>query len=165
MSPTGWGWLVLSFPLAGTIVISLLWRRLPGRTAGYIGTGAIWLAFAAAVGALISLQGRVPADRTVTDECRDVRRGMHGLGGVKVVAEATPCRWLLVRIPARHPVRIGPPGERPRGRSTVSDDDRGDPLSDRARHVGIHEGRQVGMVVHVDEARCQHQTVGVDRPR
>ena len=32
MSPTGWGWLVLSFPLAGTIVISLLWRRLPGRT-------------------------------------------------------------------------------------------------------------------------------------
>src|SRR3989440_1847004 len=66
MSPTTWGWLVLGFPLAGTIVISLLWRRLPGRTAGYIGTSAIWLAFAAAVGAFISIQDRVPAQRTVT---------------------------------------------------------------------------------------------------
>src|SRR5437764_9048572 len=66
MSPTGWGWLVLSFPLAGTIVISLLWRRLPGRTAGYIGTSAIWLSFISALGALIAIQDRAPANRQVT---------------------------------------------------------------------------------------------------
>ncbi len=63
MSPTTWGWLVLGFPLLGLIVISLLWRRLPGRTAGYIGTSTIWLAFGSALGALLSLQGRVPAER------------------------------------------------------------------------------------------------------
>jgi NADH-quinone oxidoreductase subunit L len=66
MSPTTWGWLVLAFPLAGTVVISLLWRRLPGRTAGIIGTSAIWLSFISALGALITIQDRVPADRQVT---------------------------------------------------------------------------------------------------
>ena len=66
MSPTTWGWLVLAFPLLGLISISLLWRRLPGRSAGYIGTGAIWLSFAAALGALVSVQGRVPGERQVT---------------------------------------------------------------------------------------------------
>jgi NADH-quinone oxidoreductase subunit L len=66
VSPTTWGWLVLGFPLAGTVAISLLWRRLPGRTAGIIGTSTIGLAFVAAVGAFVSIQGRVPAERTVT---------------------------------------------------------------------------------------------------
>jgi NADH-quinone oxidoreductase subunit L len=66
VSPTTWGWLVLAFPLAGTIVISLLWQRLPGRGAGIVGTSTIFLSFAAAVGAFASIQGRVPADRTVT---------------------------------------------------------------------------------------------------
>jgi NADH-quinone oxidoreductase subunit L len=66
VSPTTWGWLVLAFPLLGLISISLLWRRLPGRSAGYIGTGAIWLSFAAALGALVSVQGRVPGERQVT---------------------------------------------------------------------------------------------------
>jgi NADH-quinone oxidoreductase subunit L len=66
VSPTTWGWLVLGFPLLGLIVISLLWRRLPGRTAGYIGTSAIWLAFGSALGALLSIQDRVPAERQVT---------------------------------------------------------------------------------------------------
>ena len=41
MSPTDWGWLVLAFPLAGTLVVSLGWRMLPGRAAGWIGTLAI----------------------------------------------------------------------------------------------------------------------------
>jgi NADH-quinone oxidoreductase subunit L len=66
VSPTTWGWLVLGFPLLGLIVISLLWRRLPGRTAGYIGTSAIWLAFGSALGALLTIQDRVPAERQVT---------------------------------------------------------------------------------------------------
>jgi NADH-quinone oxidoreductase subunit L len=63
MTQTTYGWLVLAFPLAGTILIALGYRRLPGRSAGWIGTGAIFLAFLAALGALIEMQGHDPAHR------------------------------------------------------------------------------------------------------
>jgi NADH-quinone oxidoreductase subunit L len=58
MSPTTFGWLVLIFPLAGTLAIALGWRALPGKLPGWIGTGAIFAAFASALGALLSLNGR-----------------------------------------------------------------------------------------------------------
>jgi NADH-quinone oxidoreductase subunit L len=48
-------WLTLLFPLAGCVTIALLGSRLPGRAAGYLGTGALALSFASAVGALLSL--------------------------------------------------------------------------------------------------------------
>jgi NADH-quinone oxidoreductase subunit L len=64
MSPTTWGWLVLLFPLLGTIAIGLGFRTY-GRAAGVIGTAAIGLAFVCAVGALISLLGRTGAHREV----------------------------------------------------------------------------------------------------
>ena len=57
MSPTTFGWLVLLFPLLGTAVIGLGYRALRPYVP-WIGTGAILLAFACAVGALISLLGR-----------------------------------------------------------------------------------------------------------
>ena len=60
MSPTTWGWLVLAFPLAGTIVVSLGWRALPGRTAGWLGTASVAASFVCSVGALLSLLGRPP---------------------------------------------------------------------------------------------------------
>src|SRR5271166_1587652 len=63
MSTTTWGWLVLLFPLIGTLVICFGFRTLPPRTVGWIGTGAIFLAFLAALGALISLEGHSPAHR------------------------------------------------------------------------------------------------------
>ncbi|HTZ87748.1 MAG TPA: NADH-quinone oxidoreductase subunit L, partial [Solirubrobacteraceae bacterium] len=63
MTQTTYGWLVLAFPLAGTILIGLGYRRLPGRTAGWIGTAAIFLAFLAALGALIKMQGLDPSHR------------------------------------------------------------------------------------------------------
>src|SRR3984885_1085000 len=63
MTTTTWGWLVLAFPLAGTLITAFGFRVLPGRTAGGIGTGAIFLAFVAALGALISLQGHASGDR------------------------------------------------------------------------------------------------------
>ena len=63
MSTTTWGWLVVLFPLLGMLVIALGFRALPGRSAGWIGTGAIFLAFLAALGALISLQGHSPEHR------------------------------------------------------------------------------------------------------
>jgi NADH-quinone oxidoreductase subunit L len=66
MSPTTWGWLVLAFPLAGFLVNALGWRVLRGRTAGWIGTIAIALAFASAIGALVTLLGHSESDRTLT---------------------------------------------------------------------------------------------------
>ncbi|MFI4993779.1 MAG: NADH-quinone oxidoreductase subunit L [Solirubrobacterales bacterium] len=71
MSTTTYGWLVLLFPLLGTLIIAFGYRRLPGNTAGVIGTGAIGLAFLAALGALISLQGHAPAHRQLTSSLWD----------------------------------------------------------------------------------------------
>ena len=57
MSATAYGWLVLAFPLAGTLIISLGWRRLPGRSAGWIATSMIGLSFAASLGAVVQQLG------------------------------------------------------------------------------------------------------------
>ncbi|MBW8060157.1 MAG: NADH-quinone oxidoreductase subunit L [Solirubrobacterales bacterium] len=63
MSATSWAWLVLLFPLAGSIVVSLGFRAIPARVAGAIGTGAIALAFLGAVAVLIDLLGEAPEAR------------------------------------------------------------------------------------------------------
>jgi len=65
MSTTTYGWLVLAFPLLGTLITAFGYRVLPGRTAGWIGTAAIFLAFLAALGALISLQGHASEHRQI----------------------------------------------------------------------------------------------------
>src|SRR5690349_15377078 len=57
MSATGWSWLVLLFPLLGAVVIGLGFERLPGRSAGVIGTATIALSFICGIAALISLLG------------------------------------------------------------------------------------------------------------
>ena len=41
MSTTTWGWLVLAFPLAGTLVTGFGFKVLKRNTAGWIGTAAI----------------------------------------------------------------------------------------------------------------------------
>jgi NADH-quinone oxidoreductase subunit L len=66
MSPTAWGWLVLAFPLAGCLVNAFGWRVMKGRTAGWIGTAAIGLAFVCAIGATVSLLGHSESDRQIT---------------------------------------------------------------------------------------------------
>ena len=64
MSTTTYGWLVLAFPLLGTLVIGArLPRAARAAAAGWIGTAAICLSFLAALGALISLQGHAPEHR------------------------------------------------------------------------------------------------------
>ncbi len=63
VTTTTYGWLVLAFPLAGMLVTALGFRTWRGRAAGWIATGAIFLAFLAALGALISLQGHSPQHR------------------------------------------------------------------------------------------------------
>jgi NADH-quinone oxidoreductase subunit L len=67
MSATDFGWLILFFPLAGSIVIALGWRVLPGRTAGWIGTGAIGASFLASLGAFMELLDLPEAERQVTN--------------------------------------------------------------------------------------------------
>ena len=57
MSATAWAWLVLLFPLLGSVVIAVGFRALPARAAGAIGTAAIALAFVCGVATLIALLG------------------------------------------------------------------------------------------------------------
>jgi NADH-quinone oxidoreductase subunit L len=71
MEPTTYGWLVLAFPLAGTLVISLGWRVLPGRSAGWIGTGAIALSFLASLGALVQILDLPAEERQLTSSLYD----------------------------------------------------------------------------------------------
>ncbi len=54
MEPTTYGWLVLAFPLAGSLLIAFGYRVLPGRSAGWIGTAAIGLSFLASLGMLVA---------------------------------------------------------------------------------------------------------------
>jgi NADH-quinone oxidoreductase subunit L len=63
VNATTYAWLVLLLPLAGTVGIALAWRWLPGRTAGWIGSAAIGLAFACSIGALVMLQDRPAEER------------------------------------------------------------------------------------------------------
>jgi NADH-quinone oxidoreductase subunit L len=55
-------WLVLGLPLFGSILIGLLHRRLPGKTAGYVGTAVLAGAFLCTVMTLVSLQDQ-PEDK------------------------------------------------------------------------------------------------------
>ncbi len=57
MSATAWAWLVLLFPLLGSVVIGLGFRVLPQKVAGVIGTVSIALAFLCGVAALVNLLG------------------------------------------------------------------------------------------------------------
>jgi NADH-quinone oxidoreductase subunit L len=59
-------WLVLALPLAGTITIGLGYRAWPGRSAGWIGTLAIFASFVFAVITFLNLQDRASDDRQVT---------------------------------------------------------------------------------------------------
>jgi NADH-quinone oxidoreductase subunit L len=71
MSLTTLAWLVLAFPLAGCVVIALTWRLLPWRAHGWIGTGAIALSFAAALGTLAKLLDRGAEERHVVSVAWD----------------------------------------------------------------------------------------------
>ena len=65
MSLTTYGWLVLAFPLGGTVLIGLTWRLLPARAHGILGTLAIALSFAAAVLAFFKLESLGEEERQV----------------------------------------------------------------------------------------------------
>src|SRR6476620_7028383 len=65
------GWLILAFPLAGSIVIGLLFNRLSGVAAGVIGTLAIAGAFVCAILTCISLEGRATGHQQVVTSLWD----------------------------------------------------------------------------------------------
>jgi len=71
MSATTWAWLVLLFPLLGTLICGFGFKHLPGNLAGWIGTGAIFLSFVAAIGALVALQGHGPDHRQLVSSLWD----------------------------------------------------------------------------------------------
>jgi NADH-quinone oxidoreductase subunit L len=66
MKTTTYGWLILLFPLVGTILIGFGYRRL-GQASGWIASLAIALAFASAIGALLSLLGHSDGHRELTN--------------------------------------------------------------------------------------------------
>src|SRR5215211_1790285 len=66
MSLETFGWLVVLFPLGGTVLIALTSQVLPSKVHGYLGTVAIALSFASAVGALFALQDLGEEERQVT---------------------------------------------------------------------------------------------------
>ncbi len=63
MSATAWAWLVLLFPLLGSIAIGLGYRTISAKAAGILGTAAIALSFACGIAALLSLLGDHPEAR------------------------------------------------------------------------------------------------------
>ncbi len=67
MSATTYAWLVLGFPLAGSMIIAFGWRRLPGKAAGWIGTAAIGLGFLCSIGALVMLLDEPVDAQQLTD--------------------------------------------------------------------------------------------------
>jgi NADH-quinone oxidoreductase subunit L len=71
MSGTTYGWLILAFPLAGAITIGLTFKLVSARTAGWIGVGAIALAFLSAIGALVDLLSLPAEERHLTDTLYD----------------------------------------------------------------------------------------------
>jgi NADH-quinone oxidoreductase subunit L len=66
MKTTTFGWLILLFPLLGSILIGFGYRRV-GKASGPIASLAIGLAFASSVAALISLLSHGASHRELTD--------------------------------------------------------------------------------------------------
>jgi NADH-quinone oxidoreductase subunit L len=60
-----YAWLVLAFPLAGSVLIALTFKVLPARVHGWLGTLAIALSLAASIGAFAELQSLAEEERQV----------------------------------------------------------------------------------------------------
>ena len=71
MEPTTYGWLVLAFPLAGSLLIAFGYRVLPVRSAGWIGTAAIGLSFLSSLGMLTQLLDLGVHERQLTNSLYD----------------------------------------------------------------------------------------------
>ncbi len=77
MAATTFGWLILLFPLLGTVLIGLGFRVLKGTSPGWLATLAIGLSFACSVGALISLLGQPESHRELTSTLWNYASSVH----------------------------------------------------------------------------------------
>jgi NADH-quinone oxidoreductase subunit L len=75
-----WAWLVLLFPLLGSLTIGLTFKALPDRTAGLVGVSAIVAAFVCGILALIGLQGEPSESRHVASSLWEYAN----VGGLKI---------------------------------------------------------------------------------
>jgi NADH-quinone oxidoreductase subunit L len=85
MNTVTYGWLIVGFPLIGTILVALGYRRL-GAAAGWLASLAIALSFAASVACLISMLGLPEHARELTSSLwnYDVGLGLDAKLGILV---------------------------------------------------------------------------------
>jgi NADH-quinone oxidoreductase subunit L len=86
---------VLAFPLAGMLVSAFGYRRLKGNAAGWIGTAAVGLSFAAAIGTLISLQGHTPEHRQLVSSLYDYASTVGVDGKVSILVDPLSVYMIL----------------------------------------------------------------------
>jgi NADH-quinone oxidoreductase subunit L len=89
-------WLILLFPLAGTIVNGIGYRALPGKTVGWIGTAAIAGAFVAAVATFIALQDRGEEHRQVVYVAWDYAKTVGVDGKISILVDPLSVFMALV---------------------------------------------------------------------
>jgi NADH-quinone oxidoreductase subunit L len=89
-------WLILLFPLAGTVINSLGYRALPGKTVGWIGTAAIAGAFVAAVLTFIALQDRGEEHRQVVYTAYDYANSAGVDGTLSILVDPLSVFMALV---------------------------------------------------------------------
>ncbi|MDP9384189.1 MAG: NADH-quinone oxidoreductase subunit L [Actinomycetota bacterium] len=89
-------WMVLLFPLAGTLVIALLRRFLPGKAPGWVGTLAIAGAFASAVATFVNLQALGEEERQVRAVAWDYARTVGVDAQVSLLVDPLSVLMILV---------------------------------------------------------------------
>jgi NADH-quinone oxidoreductase subunit L len=89
-------WLILLFPLAGTVINSLGYRALPGKAVGWIGTAAILGAFVAAVLTFIALQDRGEEHRQVVYTAYDYANSVGVDGTLSILIDPLSVFMALV---------------------------------------------------------------------
>jgi NADH-quinone oxidoreductase subunit L len=89
-------WLILIFPLAGSIVIGLGYRALPARLIGWIGTAAIAAAFVSAVATFIAMQDRAEDARQVVYVAWDYANTVGVDGKISILVDPLSVFMALV---------------------------------------------------------------------
>jgi NADH-quinone oxidoreductase subunit L len=96
MSITTLGWLVLAFPLAGSLACALMYRMPGKKLVGYVGSAAILASFLAGVGVLLKLQDLPADERQVTNSLWDYvnTTGVHA--GLQILLDPLSVFMVLV---------------------------------------------------------------------
>src|SRR4051812_40446436 len=96
MSTGTWAWLVVAFPLAGTVALGLGYRVWPGRLAGWLGTGAILGSFVCAIGTFASLMGKDPEHRRIVSTLYDYANSLGVDAKMTILVDPLSVLMILV---------------------------------------------------------------------